>query len=273
MIRSAAIVLLTLPFIAHSGTPPLQDKKEKIDLSVFAAASLNEAFQEIAKIFNKSNPSVAVEFSFAGSQQLVQQISEGAHADVFASADTKQMGIAVQSGLVDSGSVRTFAHNRLVIIVPKRESRIHSVRDLGMAGTTIILADKAVPVGRYSLQALDRISEDSTFGNNFKEGVLRNVVSYEENVRAVLAKIILAEADAGIVYATDLTGDRDRKLKTIDIPDTWNSLATYPIATVRSSRHHEAAERFMECVLSKAGQAVLRRLGFIEGAENIGSRE
>jgi len=144
---------------------------------------------------------------------------------------------------------------------------VQSLHDLGKAGTKVILADKAVPVGRYSLQALDRISADSSFGSAFKEGVLRNVVSYEENVRAVLAKIILGEADAGIVYVTDLTGDKDHRLKTIDIPDSWNIIATYPIAAVRSTRHREAAERFLQYVLSKQGEAILQHFGFIAGGE------
>lgn len=122
MIRCSAIILLALPFFGQSWTPPLQDKGEKVELTVFAAASLNEAFQEKAKFFNKANPSVTVEFSFAGSQQLVQQLSEGAPADVFASADTKQMGIAVQAGRIESSCERTFAHSRLIIIVPKKAS-------------------------------------------------------------------------------------------------------------------------------------------------------
>jgi molybdate transport system substrate-binding protein len=263
MVRTWAVILITFTLFVRSGSPLVAGEEQRVTLTVFAAASLNEAFQEIAKIFNRANPDITAEFSFAGSQQLVQQLSEWAPADVFASADTKQMGIAVHTGRIDSSSVQTFAHNKLVIIVPKSRGGVQSIRDLGKAGTKIILADKSVPVGRYSLQALDRIGSDSALGRTFKEMVLRNVVSYEENVRAVLAKVELDEADAGIVYVSDITGERARKLKAIDIPDAWNIIATYPIATIKDSPHYEAAERFLRCVLSNEGQAALRRFGFM----------
>jgi molybdate transport system substrate-binding protein len=267
MVRCRVVLLIVLMLLFRPGSPLAGEKKQNIQITVFAAASLSEAFHEIAKIYHNANPTVTVEFSFAGSQQLVQQLSEGARADVFASADTKQMGIAVHSGRIDSSSVRTFAHNKLVIIAPNTGNSIESIRDLGKAGTKIILADEAVPAGRYSLQMLDRISIDSTYGRKFKEMVLHNVVSYEESVRAVLAKVVLDEADAGIVYVSDITGEPARKLYAIDIPDPWNVIATYPIATVKDSRHHEEAERFVECVLSMEGQSVLRRFGFIAGVE------
>jgi len=265
--RAGKVILIALTLLAWPGNPGAAGKTEDITLTVFAAASLNEAFHEIETIFHKANPDITAEFSFAGSQQLVQQISEGAPADLFASADMKQMGIAVQSGRIDSTSVRTFAHNKLVIIVPPDGSNVGTIHDLGKSGRKIILADKAVPAGRYSLLALDRISSDSAFGPGFKESVLHNVVSYEENVRAVLAKVILEEADAGIVYVSDINGEQARTLRTIEIPDAWNIIATYPIATIKDSRQRAAAERFVQCVLSKEGQAVLRRFGFMAGAE------
>ncbi len=267
MVRDRTVILVALVLLVQQGSLFAAGNGQNSTLTVFAAASLHEAFQEIARIFNRANPSITVEFSFAGSQQLVQQLSEGAPADVFASADTTQMGIAVRSGRIDGSSVRTFARNKLVIIVPTTGSNVGTIRDLGNAGRKIILADKAVPAGRYSLQALDRISSDSTYGRDFKEKVLRNVVSYEENVRAVVAKVRLGEADAGIVYVSDIPGEPVRSLKAIEIPDAWNSVAIYPIATVYDSQHHEAAGLFLRYVLSKEGQSVLRRLGFGAGAE------
>lgn len=258
-----AVILITITFLANPGSVSAAGKKQDAQLTVFAAASLREAFQEIANLFNKANPGNTALLSFAGSQQLVQQLGEGAPADVFASADTKQMGIAVASGRIDSGSVQTFAHNRLVVIVPKARPGVQSLHDLSKAGTKIILADKAAPVGLYSLQALDLISRDSTFESDFKGKVLRNVVSYEENVRAVLTKVVLDEADAGIVYVSDIAGEPAQKLRAIDIPDELNILAAYPIATVKDSRHHQAAEQFLQCVLSKEGQEILRRFGFL----------
>ena len=265
MVRRRAVILIALSLLLQPGRSLSEGKEQDIKLTVFAAASLNEAFQGIAKVFHRENPNITVEFSFAGSQQQVQQLSEGAQADVFASADLKQMDIAVHAGTIDSTTVQIFAHNELVMIVPKTGAVIQSIRDLTNTGMKIVLADNAVPAGRYSLQSLDRISSDSAFGREFKEKVLRNVVSYEENVRAVLAKVVLGEADAGIVYVSDIAGDPARDLTAIEIPDAWNIIASYPIATVKGSRHHVAAELFLRFVLSKDGQSVLRRFGFLTG--------
>jgi molybdate transport system substrate-binding protein len=265
MVRGRAIALIGLTLLVHHGDLFAEGSGQNFTLTVFAAASLKEAFREIASMYSRANPNITVEFSFAGSQQLVQQISEGAPADVFASADLRQMDIATRSGIIDSTTVQIFAHNKLVIIVPKTGAATHTIRDLINTGIKIVLADNAVPAGRYSLQSLDRISSDPAFGRGFKEKVLRNVVSYEENVRAVLAKVVLGEADAGIVYVSDIAGRPARDIEAIEIPDAWNAIASYPIATVKGSRHHEAAELFLRFVLSKECQSVLRRFGFLTG--------
>jgi len=263
MTRSLAAIPLALAILIPQGRLPAQETSENIRLTVFAAASLNEAFREIASKFHEAHPGCTVVCNFAGSQQLVQQLTEGARADVFASADTKQMDAAVRSGRIDSGSVRTFVRNRLVIIAPHPGARVTSVGDLARSGIKVILADRGVPAGRYALQFLDRAGADSTLGPDFRERVLRNVVSYEENVRAVLSKVVLGEADAGVVYVSDLTGESRAGVDRIDIPDRMNIVATYPIAILKDSPHQETAGQFLRLVLSREGQSVLGRFGFI----------
>jgi len=196
--RAACIVLLLLVPMKSSRA----QEAKKIELSVFAAASLTECFNAMAEQFSAQNPEVTFSFNFAGSQQLAQQIAQDAPVDVFVSANVKQMLEAAKSGRVDSADARVFVHNRLVVIFPKENVEgIRSLRDLGKSHLKIILADKAVPVGQYSLDFLDKCVKNAAYGSSFRDEVLKNVVSYEENVRAVLAKVQLGECDAGIVYS------------------------------------------------------------------------
>jgi molybdate transport system substrate-binding protein len=235
-------------------------------LTVFAAASLTESFTELGQQFEAEHPGVKVVFNFAGSQALSQQLGEGAPADVFASANTKEMMNAVASGRVADGSQKTFAHNKLVVIYPKdNPAGLAKLQDLASPGLKLVLAAKEVPVGKYSLEFLDKASQDATFGPAFKDGVLKNVVSYEENVKAVLTKIVLGEGDAGIVYQTDISLDKADKVGRLEIPDALNTVATYPIAVVSDAQQMELAGAFVDLVLSAQGQAILARYGFLQG--------
>lgn len=230
-------------------------------LNVFAAASLTDAFGEIGMAFEEANPGVTVAFNFGGSNQLATQIGEGAPADVFASADTAQMNAAVASGRIDPDAPAIFVTNRLVVIYPAdNPARIDELQDLANPDTLLILAAGEVPVGRYSLAFLDLASADAEFDPTFKEAVLGNVVSYEENVRSVLNKVALGEADAGIVYASDLVGVEG--VASLAIPDALNVLAEYPIAPLNDSARGETAAAFVSYVLGEAGQAVLAEFGF-----------
>ncbi len=235
-----------------------------VELTIFAAASLTDAFQEIGKKFEATAPGTRVAFNFAGSQQLAQQIVQGAPADVFASANTQQMNVVVQAGQVADNSPRIFARNRLVVIYPvDNPARLTTLPDLARPGVKIVLADKAVPVGQYAVDFLGKASADATFGSSYKDAVLKNVVSYEQNVKAVLSKVQLGEADAGIVYTTDVTPDAADKVGRIDIPDQYNTIAAYPIATIKGSEHADLAEKFIAYVLSASGQTILAKYGFI----------
>ena len=234
---------------------------EAATLNVFAAASLSDAFNEIGAAFGAANPGATVVFNFAGSNQLATQIAEGAPADVFASANAAQMDAAVASGRIDTGAAQQFVTNRLVVVTPAdNPAGITTLQDLATPDTLLVLAAEEVPVGRYSLEFLDLAAADAAFDRGFKEAVLANVVSYEENVRSVLNKVALGEADAGIVYASDLVGVEG--VTALEIPDALNILAQYPIAPLNDSAQPEAAAAFVEWVLSDAGQAILGNYGF-----------
>jgi molybdate transport system substrate-binding protein len=248
-------------------TPVPQGEKQsppgKGTLNVFAAASLTEAFTQIGKAFEEQHPGVSVVFNFAGSQDLAQQINSGAPADVFASANANQMQVAIDGGRIISGSQQSFVQNRLVMIVPAdNPAGLQTFKDLAKPGLKVILAARDVPVGTYTLQLLDKASQDPTYGSAFQVNVLKNVVSYENNVKSVLAKIALGEGDAGIVYSSDVTGENGSQVTKIDIPDPLNVIAKYPIAVLKDSRHADLAKAFMASVLSQEGQAALAKFGF-----------
>ncbi|MBA3946637.1 MAG: molybdate ABC transporter substrate-binding protein [Herpetosiphonaceae bacterium] len=234
------------------------------ELTVFAAASLTDAFRQIGKNFAAANSGSNVTFNFAGSQQLAQQIGQGAPADVFAAASAKTMNDVITSGQVVSGTQRTFVRNRLVVVFPKdNPAGVKALKDLAKPGLKLDLAAKAVPVGQYALDFLDKASKDPAFGGSFKTEVLKNVVSYEDNVKAVLAKVTLGEADVGIVYTTDISLDGADKVGRVDIPDALNTIASYPIAAIKGSKNAELAAKFVSYVLAPEGQQVLVKYGFI----------
>jgi molybdate transport system substrate-binding protein len=235
-------------------------------LNVFAAASLTDAFEEIAMAFEAANPGTEIFYNFAGSQQLSAQIIEGAPADVFASANRSQMDVVVESSRVVSGTQQTFVRNRLVVITPSdNPAGIETLQDLANPGLRIILADAAVPVGQYSLDFLARASALPEYTESYSPTVLANVVSYEENVRSVLAKVALGEGDAGIVYTTDAALDANN-VALIAIPDELNTIASYPIAPIADSPNPELAQAFIEFVLGPEGQQLLVKYGFIATA-------
>jgi molybdate transport system substrate-binding protein len=254
-----ALVATTAP----PTTAPTQPPAGKT-LTVFAAASLTAAFNEIGAGFQAANSGATVTFNFAGSQQLAQQIGQGAPADVFASANNAQMAVVIKAGQVVSGTQRTFARNRLVVITPQANpAGLAKLQDLARPGLKLVLADKGVPVGGYALDFLTKASQSPDFTPTFSPTVLANVVSFEQDVKSVLAKVVLGEADAGIVYTTDITSDAASKVGRIDIPDPLNTIASYPIAAISGSANAELARIFVDYVLSADGQTVLAKYGFL----------
>jgi molybdate transport system substrate-binding protein len=211
-------------------------------ITVYAAASLTGVFPRIDR---------TARYSFAGSDQLAFQIGEGAPADVFAAASPKYPHQLYAAGLVEKP--RAFATNELVLIVPREnDAEIHSVFDLRRAGLRIVIAAKGVPAGDYTRKALAALGLNS---------VLNNVASEEDDVKGVVAKVALGEADAGFVYRTDvLSAVRD--LVAIKLPQRAQPSIVYELAMVKASRHKVAARAFIARVLDTRGRVALRRAGF-----------
>jgi molybdate transport system substrate-binding protein len=229
-------------------------------VTVFAAASLTEAFEELGAVFRRSHPGTTVRFNFAGSQQLAAQLEHGASADVFASADQRWMAQVQRLGL--AGEPVIFAHNRLVVVLPaENPARIERLQDLARPGLQLVLAADAVPAGRYSREVLRKLSEDPGFGPDYERRVLANVVSEEENVKGVVAKVQLDEADAGVAYRSDVTPGLAAKLRVLDIPAAANIVASYPIVVLSASGAPGAARAFVELVRGVEGRATLARHG------------
>lgn len=231
------------------------------ELAVFAAASLTEAFSEIGRKLEVVHPGLTVRFNFAGSQLLRTQLEHGAQADLFAPADMTQMELAKTGGLVQEPTP-VFARNRLVVIVPATNpAQVSTFRDLAQPGLKLDLANAKAPVGNYSRQTITCAAAD--YGPDFTQRVLSNIVSEEDNVKQVVTKIQLGEADAGIVYISDVTMKVQGQVLTVPIPEACNQPVTYPIALTKAASNRAAAEAFIAFVLSAEGQAILQHHGFI----------
>ena len=218
-------------------------------LYVFAAASLTDAFKAMAGAYQKQHPDIDIKLNFAGTPTLVTQIEQGAQADVLASADTANMDRLKADGLT-SGDAQVFAHNQLEIVVaPGNPKGIKALADLAKPGVIYISEAATVPAGKYAQQALQ------------KAGVTVRPRSLEADVKSVISKIELGEADAGIVYTTDLKAAGAR-VQGVEIPAEDNVVATYPIVAVKGAKNSAAAGAFIAYVLSEAGQSTLASFGF-----------
>jgi len=245
------------PAPAASPTPNLSGS-----ITVFAASSLTDAFNQEAAAFQKAHPGVTVKFNFGGSPTLVTQIDQGAPADVLATADEKNMKTATDKGLT-SAPARIFAKNRLVIAVPKSNpGAIAAPLDLAKPGLKLVLAQKGVPAGDYARQIFTKMAADAAFGADFSDKVLKNLVSEEPNVKSVVSKIQLGEADAGVVYKTDVTAGVAGEVSAVAIPDSFNVIASYPIAVISKTGNAVLAAAFIDFILSAEGQKILVDNGF-----------
>jgi len=257
--KNLLIVVLAL-FLSIGFAVHAQDNRT---LTVFAAASLTDAFEEIALAFEADNPGVEVVFNFTGSSDLATQLSEGAPADVFASANTRQLLNAREAGRI-TGQVRIFARNHLVLIVPAdNPAAVQGLADLANDGVLLVIAAPDVPVRDYTDTMLERLAADPGYGEAYRDAVLANVVSEEQNVRQVSAKVALGEADAGIVYASDVTPDLVDDVIVFPIEDAFNTIAIYPMAVTNDAAEPELAQAFINAVFACEGQAVLVKWGFI----------
>src|SRR3954454_17546929 len=218
-------------------------------ITVFAAASLTGAFTEIGKAFQTANPGASVRFNFASSSTLATQINQGAPADVFASADDANMK-RVTDADSNLGTPIEFATNKLQVIVGKGNPKgVTSVTDLAKFGITSVTCDPAVPIGTYTQQVFQ------------KAGITVKPKSLEPDVKGIVTKVTAGEADAGVVYATDVLA-AGSNAQGVVIPDTWNVVAHYPVSVIRATKDAYSAQVFMKYVLSGDGQAILARWGF-----------
>ncbi|MEV4937647.1 molybdate ABC transporter substrate-binding protein [Streptomyces zaomyceticus] len=218
----------------------------RANLTVLAAASLTDVFKTAGAAYEKSHPGTKLTFSFGGSQELVAQVSQGSPADVLVTADAKSM----DKVKADTGTPAIIAKNRLVIATGEGNPfKVDDLKDLADTKLKVVLAAPEVPAGKYSKQVLD------------KQNVTVKPVSQEPNVRAVLSKVELGEADAGLVYKTDAASAAD-KVDAVEIPDDQNAIATYPAATIKESENAEAAAAFVAWLSSPEGQKILQDAGF-----------
>ena len=256
--RIFAIVLAALVLSTTTGFCTEQPK----ELTVSCAASLTGAFGEIGQMY-KNETNIGAVFNFDGSQVLRTQIENGAYADIFVSANTKQMNLMKNEGFMNNSSITVFTRNKPVIIVPKdNPAKIQNISDLGKPGIKIVIGTKDVPIGDYTLQILAKLANDSAYGPGFTKKVMANVVSNETNVNYVTSKVALGEADAGVAYVSDITKDLSSKITKIEIPDKYNVIATYPMGILKQSKYTPQAQEFINLVKSDKGIAILEKYGF-----------
>lgn len=229
-------------------------------LTVFAAASLTDAFGELGQAFDAKTGNTTT-FEFAGSQALRAQLENGARADVYASANAAQFGPLLKRGLITAG--QNFVRNKLTVIVPKNSAKVSTLADLAAPGLKLVIADKAVPVGDYTRRMLAAIDRAGSYGPDYSARFLRNVVSEEPNVRQVALKVQLGEADAAVVYTTDVTPALRRDVREVALPTRFNQSASYPIGVLAGANSPQAAQAFVAYVLSDEGQRILHKWGFL----------
>jgi molybdate transport system substrate-binding protein len=258
--RSLFCVALVATLWTGPSAPALAQDQGKI--TVFAAASLTEAFDAAAAAFTKKT-GIAVTLNFGGSDTLATQIKQGAPADVFASANQAQMKVVADAGLV-AGVPKTFAKNRLVLVTPKDgPGTVSGPPDLVKPGVKVVLAASTVPVGGYARATFMKLNGQPGYPADFGGMVERNVVSNELDVKAVVTKISLGEGDAGVVYSTDVTPAVAPKLNVFPFPAAVAPDIEYPIAVLKNAGNVKGAQAFVDYVVSPEGQSFLKARGFL----------
>ncbi|MFF9455219.1 molybdate ABC transporter substrate-binding protein [Streptomyces flaveolus] len=232
-----------------AGSSSSSSTKVSGTVTVFAAASLKESFTALGKTFEKEHPGTRVTFNFGGSDTLAASITGGAPADVFASASPRTMATVTDAGDA-AGAPATFVRNQLEIAtLPGNPDRISSLQDLTRSGLKVVLCDKTVPCGAAAQKALDA------------SGIELTPASYEQDVKSALTKVELKEADAAVVYKTDVQAAGD-KVEGVDFPESAKAVNDYPIALLKQAPNADAGKAFIELVKSAEGQKVLTQAGF-----------
>jgi molybdate transport system substrate-binding protein len=248
--KRALVAVAAVAAVIAGAQPAAGGQGPSGEITVFAAASLTESFDAIAKQFEKKYPDVDVKFNFDASSNLAAQIQQGAPADVFASADEAILQKAVDSEDVTAAPV-VFARNRLEIAVEAgNPEKVKGLADLDESGLVVVLCADAVPCGKYAAEAFA------------KAGVTVKPASKEENAKATLSKVSLGEADASVVYVTDVQTAKG-EVSGVRIPDRQNVIAKYPIAVVEGTDNTDAARTWVQFIQSKGAQKTLRKFGFL----------
>lgn len=240
------------------------------NLVILAASSLTDAFTELKNTFEEKYPQINILLNFAGTPTLLTQLDLSSSADLFASADEYHISLAQEKEIISASNTTKFATNKLTLITPPSSEVVKDLHDISNPNTKIILALKNVPLGRYSHASLELMGHLNNSDSDFARRVLTNVVSQETAARQVLAKIMIGEADAGIVYITDATKRHPTHLNMIMIPDEANVTAIYSIGIVTNTRNHKIdhAQQFIDFIVSNKGQDILRRHGFGKVQQN-----
>lgn len=258
------LILALYGVIPACSVPAIQTQNTALPttLTVYAASSLTDVFQELGKAYMQAHPETRVEFNFAGSQELRTQLEQGARADIVATADTATMDALQQAKLIQNAP-RVFARNQLIVIIPSNNpAGLERAEDLTRQGLKMVVAADNVPLGKYTRALVENLSHDAGFGPEFPDTFYGNVVSQETNARQVLSKIVLGEADAGIVYATDAASAGD-KVKFLPLVRGLNVTADYPIALLKNAPQPAQAKQFIDFIISADGQAILKKANFI----------
>jgi molybdenum ABC transporter molybdate-binding protein len=242
-----------------TGCSSNQDKEHIQTITAFVAANATDPFNSLAKQFENSHHDVKIETNFAGTQILETQLEQGAQADLFLSADLSHIQRLKQEGLIKDFFPVSKTH--LVIVVPKNNpAGIQTLQDLGTKPVKLVIGTDSVPVGMYSREMLEKAN--AGYGKQFSKNVISHVVSMETNVKQVLQKISMGEADAGIVYRTDVTPNLEDKVSIIEIPESYNMVATNYIAVPKNAPSATLGEEFMKFMLSPQGQMVFKNYGY-----------
>lgn len=252
-IKFVSFILLIVASFGMSGC-----SNEKQTITVFAASSLTESVKEIRETYIKEQTDKNVELNLDSSSRLRLQIEQGMKAQIYLSANKKHYDILKEKGMIASG--KYFLSNSMVLIVPSdNPAKIEKLEDLGKA-CKFVIAQKEVPAGNYALQILDKLN--NKFGNNYKEKVLTNVVSKENNVKQVVAKIVLGEADAAFVYSSDVTLEIKEKVKVIEIPKEYNVNASYWAAILKTAENNDDVKELYDMLTEEMCQNIFNKYGF-----------
>ena len=245
------LLLASLPALAQA-----------TELSVFAASSLSEALRDVAQAYQARYPADKIVLHFAGSQALATQIEQGAPADLFIAANSSAMARLERNGLVEKP--RTLLHNRLILAaLPELAGQLASIKDLALNRLLLVIGNRQVPVGKYTRQLLSNLSADPAFGAELVKKIDKNIVSEENMVKAIVAKLLLGEIDAGIVYQSDLHSDAAQKLLAIPLPAQHNPLATYPVA--RTVARRADCDKLLAFLFSSEALRLFAKRGFLNG--------